>query len=91
MKRDPSDLFESDPYLENIHDTQEIMDIYLQRPAVLAGLKFGQWFCRAHSLEDRNLELSIANTEARRILVAKKYTHMRLQPLNDFNHQSKEK
>lgn len=91
MRHDSEDLFDSDPYLENIHDTQEIMDIYLQRPVSLAGMKFGLWFCEAHELVDQDLALSITNIEARRVLVAKKYTHLSLQPLKNFNAQRKER
>jgi hypothetical protein len=82
------------PLPVQVHDTQEIMDIYMQRPRSLTWQSLGLWFAKAHCLKtklgrgmesDALGEFGMFTIQTRRFMVEHKLTHLPLEPLLAYN------
>lgn len=67
------------------HDTHEIMQIYLQRPSHTATMRFSQWFCLAHGLQDWELQCAASSGECKSRLIDRGYIFLSLEPLHELN------
>lgn len=69
-----------------ILDTQEIMDVYMQRPKCLYSMSLGLWFAAANCLDDKKLrDFGIFTLQTRRYLLEMKYTHLPIESLRAYN------
>ncbi|SRR5258706_11132769 len=69
-----------------ILDTQEIMDVYMQRPKCLYSMSLGLWFAAANCLNDKVLRgFGIFHLQTRRYLIEMKYTHLPIESLQAYN------
>lgn len=76
---------ECDARIIEQHDTQEIADIYMQRPVSLQCMSLGVWFSKAHGLNDEDLERSASGSETKRLIVFKGYNVLSLDVLRSYN------
>lgn len=79
------------PAPKQVFDTQQITDIYMQRPVSIQTMRMGAWFAGAHCLQDWELKHCVGTSEARRHIIAKGYNCLSLEPLEAFNKAWKNK
>lgn len=72
-------------------DTHEISILYRQRPASMIDLTMGQWFCRAHNLDDKELETCQGVDATKTMLINKGYTNSSANVLAQYNRVNQEK
>lgn len=70
---------------DRVHDTAEIVDIYLVRPAWQAKQSLGIWFCNAHGLVDADMKLSCSGQLTKKYMWMRNYTKFPLEPLLRYN------
>lgn len=89
---------------KQIHDTQEITDIWMQRPKSLVWQSLGMWFAKAHCLESSTslhhdfhsdykelLDFGIFTMQTKRYLVSRGLTRLPLKPLELYNQAWRDK
>lgn len=73
-------------------DTQQVVDVYMQRPQELACLGLGKWFVSATGINDKEMLYS-EHREAKRLLVSNCYldTPGLIDQLKSYNRRFMEK
>lgn len=66
-------------------DTALIMQEYMKRPGHMANVRFGQWFAKAHNLQDNDLLFSVGNHATKLYILHKGYNRLPLEPLKALN------
>lgn len=75
-----------------VYDTQEIMDVYMERPKELSYMSLGLWFAKAHNLEDKQLrDFGIFTIQCKRYMIANKLTQLPIERLKEYNNAWRDK